>query len=482
VVLVVVALALTVLMIFAAFAIDLGAARTARRKSQGTVDGGALAGGQLLVTETGTLTGTSAAAIADEVIAVTHDNLTGDGSMTDAGSLTLAQWRARFESCTDPDRNVVLFPTPSTVSDCISFNSAMTRVRVRLPDLNLGTFFATVIGIDTLRVHAEAEVELVPSNAGGVLPFGLLAGNSQSEVCLKSGSQPELPPCDGPVTGNFGTVDINFFGNPVLGTPSACDGYPNTRLEVNIALGIDHLLSTYVSGTPTHEEVACPDLAIHPNQLDGITGLRTHTLDFGLIDGLSLDGHPVEGRLSRGPWATANVRTGSPRIDDKPLWAFLDPALTDTEAPPQCRPSVTTITSRAQMVACLDAYKAGGFTGVLFDADLDGVAGPDLLRSPRLVWVPRFHQTIWGPGQSDPYNIASFQPVFLQTLYFSCGSGPGGCHGVSDPGEAGSGLPVNHNRNLEALTALAVSNAMLPQAVIDQGPNGPHVYTLVLRR
>ncbi len=356
-VLVVVALALTVLMIFAAFAIDLGAARTARRKSQGTVDGGALGGGQLLVTETGTLTGTTAAAIADEVIAVTYSNLTGDGSMTDAGSLTPAQWRTRFESCTDPDRNVARFPTPSTVSDCISFNSAMTRVRVRLPDLNLSTFFATVIGIDTLRVHAEAEVELVPSNAGGVLPFGLLAGNSQSEVCLKSGSQPTLPPCDGPITGNFGTVDINFYGNPVLGTPSACTGYPNTRLEVNIALGIDHLMSTYVSGTPTHEEVACPDLAIHPNQLDGITGLRTHTLDFGLIDGLSLDGHPIEGRLSRGPWATANVRSGSPRIDDKPLWAFLDPGLTDTEAPPECRPSVTTITTKAQMATCLDAYK-----------------------------------------------------------------------------------------------------------------------------
>jgi hypothetical protein len=481
VVLVVVALCLTVLMIFAAFAIDFGAARTARRKGQSTVDGGTLAGGQLLVSDAGTLTGADPDVVADEVIEVTHLNLTDDGALSDAGSLTLEEWRARFVTCTDPDRDEERFPNTSDVSDCISFNSQMTRIRVRLPDLNVGTYFATVIGVDSLDVHAVAEADLVPDGAaGGVLPFGLLGGVGGPEVCLKSGSQPDLPPCNGPASGNFGTVDVKFFGNPVLGTTEACTGIPNTRLPVNIAAGIDHRLSVYVPGTTpvANEDVVCPDLAVQPNQVDGLTGLRTDTLDQGLIDGTSLDDHPIPGRLTGTPWATRLVRTGSDEVDDEPLWSFIDPTLTEADAPVECIPSITAITTKADMVTCINAYVAGSYTADLFGLDADGIAGPDILRSPRLAWVPEFHQTAWGSGESDPYEVAGFRPVFLQTLYF--------CQGNScisfEPGEAGPGLPVNANRAAEALTALLLPGAALPQAVHDEGPGGDPTYELVLRR
>lgn len=479
--LVLLALTLTVLMIFAALAIDIGAARSARRKAQGTVDGSALGGGQLLITEAGTLTSVTEHDIVDQVIRITHQNMTGDPAMSDEGALSLSEWRDRFRDCTDPDRDAARFPVVSADSPCISFNNPISRVRVRMPDLHIGTYFAGIIGVDELSTSAFAEVELIPTSSGGVLPFGLLAGVTGPEVCLKSGSQPDLPPCNGPETGNFGTVDFRFFGNPVIGTPEMCTGGETLRLAVNIASGIDHRLSEYVSGTPVDERASCPDLALRPNQTEGRTGMVARTLSDGLINGTDLAGHPIPGRLSNGPWATRLAQSGSPRLDDRPLWMFLDPSLTTTDAPTSCVTSITVIDSKAQMAQCLADYVAGGYTAPIFSADIDGTSGVDVLRSPRLAWVPRFHESDWAPGTSDSYRILRFEPLFLQTMYFDCNSG-GGCAGIFDPGEISSGLPVNRNRRAEALTALLLTPSMLPAAAIEQGPNGPVVHDLILRR
>ena len=482
-VLILMALLLTTLMIFAALAVDIGAARSARRKAQGTVDSSALGGGQLLITETGTLTSVTANDVADQVIKITHENMTGDATMSEEGALSLPEWRNRFRDCTDPDRDATRFPVVSTASPCISFNTTISRVRVRMPDLHIGTNFAGIIGVDELTTSAFAEVDLIPSGSGGVLPFGLLAGATGPEVCLKTGSAPVLPPCNGPDTGNFGTLDYPFFGNPVIGTPEMCTGGGPLRLAVNIAAGIDHRLSEYVSGTPVDDRASCPDLALRPNQIAGRTGMVAQTLSDGLITGMDLAGHPIPGRLTNGPWTTRLAQRNSPPLDDRPLWMFLDPSLTTTDAPASCVGSITVIDSKAEMAQCLvDYVAASSYTAPIFSADIDGTSGVDLLRSPRLAWVPRFHESNWGPGASDPYRILRFEPVFLQTTYFACNSGTGGCAGIFDPGEIGSGLPVNNNRRAEALTALLLTPSMLPAAVIEPGPNGPVVHELVLRR
>jgi len=484
VVLVVVALCLTVLMIFAAFAVDFGAARTARRKGQATVDGGTLAGGQLLVSDTGELTGADPDDVADEVIEVTHLNLTSDGALSDAGSLTLDEWRSRFTSCTDPERDIGRFPTTSSVSDCISFNTQMTRIRVRLPDLNVGTYFANVIGIDSLDVHAVAEADLVAGRSGGVLPFGLLGGTSGPEVCLRTGSQPELPPCTGPSSGNFDSVNVRFFGNPVLGTPEMCTGEEPLRLAVNIAQGIDHRMSEYGAGPALHDGDACADLSLHPNRTDGRPGVTAQTLDEGLVVGIEetnpdvalLGGHPIPGRLANGPWldgatwATREARSHAPILDDVPLWTFIDSALAAPSIPDLCDQTITPIDDKSDMTACLSAFTDGGYTTPLFTADI--------VQSPRLAWVPQFEDTEWGEGRKD-YNIRAFRPVFLQTLYFACPPSP--CP-VFDPGESGIALPAPRNSKAEALTALLLPDAALPQAVHDAGPTGPATYDLVLRR
>ena len=84
--------------------------------------------------------------------------------------------------------------TKTNSSDCVSFNADLTKMRVRLPDIEMQTAFAQVLGHETITTSGEAEVELVPSTkAGGVLPFGLpWAVSGDIEVCLKSGANPKV--------------------------------------------------------------------------------------------------------------------------------------------------------------------------------------------------------------------------------------------------------------------------------------------------
>lgn len=478
---VLVALSMAVLMVFGAFAIDLGAAWGERRKGQTTADAGALSGGRLLLEGKKSALPPTDIAVANEVIELTYKNLLSDAAFTDANDLTLPQWRQRWNTCTDSARSTTFFPVVSLVTPCISYNSAMTRVRVRVPDLNVPTSLARVIGINKVTVYGEAEAELIPDGGGGLLPFGLLQGAGGPEVCLRSGSQPELPPCNGPDTGNFGSLDIAFYGNPVIGTHTQCTGQEQLTLGVNIAQGVDHPLDEYrETGEETEsirdDRALCPDLAAFPNQVRGRPGIGSN-LDEGLVEGENLNGHRITGRLTRGPYATFLARSGSPRLDDRPLWQFIDPNLT---TPAACVRS--TITSKAQMAACLADPAAQ--TTPLFTADDDNDGVLDILRSPRLAWVPEFHQTAWAGGASDPYQIKSFRAVFLQTMYFRCSASPSADCGVFEPGEptANQNLPVQRNRTVEAITALLLPDGTLPTEVHAQGPRGPREYTLVLRR
>lgn len=486
--LVFIALMITVLMIFAAFAIDIGTTWGERRKSQNTADAGALSGGRVMLAGKQPLaTPPSDVTVANEIIKITHANLFNDSPSGDANDLTLEQWTARFASCTDSERPATLFPVVSSVSPCISYSPGMTRVRVRLPNINVATSFARVMGIDHLTVTAFAEAELVPDGGGGLLPFGLPGMNANApEVCLKSpsSSHPNAPPCGGPTSGNFGSIDIAFYGNAVLGTNEMCNGGTNLRLRVNIALGVDHPMDEYREAGEETESIrddraSCPDLEARPNQVRGQTGIGSN-LEEGLITGTSLNGHPVPGRLTLGPWATKNVRNQTANLDDRALWEFIDPSTTHLALiPPECNPAI--ITDKAGMRTCLSAYRTGNYTSVLFDIDEDADGKPDIMKSPRFAFVPEFHQLEWGSGTSDPYQIKAFRPVFLQTLFFTC-SGTNGCDGIFDPGEPGSGLPLPKNKGLEAVTAMLLVDSMFPPVVVETGPAGRRDYTLVLRR
>ena len=481
-VIVILALSMVVLMTFAAMAVDYGAITNERRRAQTTADAASLAGGGML------LAGNSRADAVDDAIALTYDNLDPD--------MTPHQWRQRWHTdCTDPDRPAGY--VASTFTECISFNAFNTRVRVKLPILEVPTTFARVIGINALDTTAFAEAELVPTGFGRVLPFAVPAvSGGATELCLKSGQKPDATaPCNGPVSGNFGSVDISLYGNPSLGTPEICgNAEPNLKLAANIILGTDHPLDEFgESGDPLdpspevvrNDHTLCPDLGARPNELWAQTGVGSN-LDAGLVDGTPLDGKPLPGRLTQGPEADRNVRNGALPLDDRPLWEYIPPSLT-TGMPVSCqRASFTGPNATKQhLVQCINEYRLSGSTVELFgeDADSDGTA--DLVETPRFAFVPLFHPHVPSGDLflhtgTDKYRIDEFLPVFLQTTFFACN--PGGCAGIFDPGEPGTGLPVNGNRKADALTAMLLPRSAVPAVALDLAPGGVVNKDLALRR
>jgi hypothetical protein len=474
------ALTIVVVMIFVAYAVDLGALSNERRQDQTAADAGALAGIAVLGA------GTDAAAL--KVIDITYRNL-------DTG-ISLGDWTTRWATCSDPDRNTTEYPLLSTQSPCISFNPFLTRIRVRIPNMTVEGSFSRAAGVDHLLSTAVAEAELIYGFSNGILPFGLPNGSGdQTEICLKTGppsQSPNQPPCDGPTTGNFGSLDISWYGNPLLATPTQCNGNTNGRLAGNMALGVDHPLDEWRgpdedppegSEAIRNDNALCPDAGARPNQILGQTGIGSN-LDAGMVSSVSVDGRMVPGRLTRTPFATRIVRSAT-AVDDTPLWEFIDPALT-SGIPPSCVRSG--ISSKTQMNACLADYAAGvGCATVpcavpLFTADTDGdVANGviDIQRSPRFAFVPQLWDDAWGTGSGN-YTIKRFRPVFVQTTYFGCNAA--GCTGAHDPGETSVGLPLPGNKQLEGLTSLLLTNQMFPAAVIAAGPGHTGTSSIVLRK
>jgi hypothetical protein len=480
---VIVGLALTVLMVFAALAVDYGAATNERRRAQTAADAAALAAGGML------LTGHSRADAVDDAIAITYDNLDPE--------ISAADWRQRWQTdCTDPDRPAGY--VASGFTPCISFNAFDTRVRVKLPTLTVATSFARVIGIDGIETSAFAEAELVPMGFGRVLPFAVpAASGGATELCLKSGQKPDdAPPCSGPDEGNFGSIDISLYGNPAMGTPEICGNTsPNLKLGANIILGTDHPLDEF--GEPVadpldpspetvrNDHALCPDLGARPNELWAQTGVGSN-LDAGLIGGIELDGRTFAGRLTLGPEASRTVRSGAPQLDDRPLWEYIPSSLL-TGVPTSCLRSsfVGTTATKAQMALCLDEYRLSGSVVELFTDDADADGQPDILATPRFGFAPLFHPHVPSGDLTlhtgtDRYRIAEFLPVFLQTTYIQCN--PSGCAGVFDPGEVGTGLPVSSSKKADALTALLLPRSTLPPVALSLAPGGSVAEDLALRR
>ncbi|MGH9084815.1 MAG: pilus assembly protein TadG-related protein [Acidimicrobiales bacterium] len=480
---VIVGLTMVVLMAFAALAIDYGAATNERRRAQTAADAAALAGGGMLLADH------SRADAVDDAIAITYNNLDPD--------ISPAAWRDRWQTdCADPDRPAGY--VASTFTQCISFNTFGTRVRVKLPTLTVPTSFARAIGIDGIDTTAFAEAELVPMGFGRVLPFAVpAASGGATELCLKSGQKPDdTPPCSGPDEGNFGSIDISLYGNPAMGTPEICGNTsPNLKLGANIILGTDHPLDEFGEATPDpldpspetvrNDHTLCPDLGARPNELWAQTGVGSN-LDPGLIAGIVLDGRTLGGRLTLGPEADRDVRNGAASLDDRPLWEYIPTSLV-TGVPTSCLRSsfVGPTATKAQMALCLDEYRLTGSVVELFIEDSDADGQPDILATPRFGFAPLFHPHV--PSSditlrtgTDRYRIAEFLPVFLQTTYLQCN--PGGCAGIFDPGEVGSGLPVASNKKADALTALLLPRSTLPPVALSLAPGGAVAKDLALRR
>jgi len=425
-----VALILVVLMGFAAIAIDAAAAWALRRQDQSGADTGALAGALLT---TGKSKAIAMQDAENEVIRITHSTMDPD--------MTLAEWTAEWVACTDTDKPAEF--TDTLTSDCISFTSGMTHLRVRTPEVPWKTTFGQVLGIDEINTSAAAEVTTSFSGAGGVLPFAMPGGVAgDTEICLKTGANPKnVAPCDGPDTGNFGFLDFSQFETDV--ESAVCQGGGTSQVALDIARGVNHPLgSTTDPYAALHEDsVACNDgnFNSRPYHVDTETGNMAQVLDDGYAVGVGA----VPGRLAQGG-NTVNVR--GHMLDDTPLWSYLNGA---------GQALCGSITTHDDLVSCLETYSPSN--GVIFSEDIKD--------APRFGWVPLFHETTLGTGTTT-LTIREFRPVYIQTTLWGCTASS--CSLEWDPGEPFG--PGPNNKRIEASTAIQIPKSALPDVVFDYEP------------
>jgi len=470
---VLVALLLVVMLVFAAFVVDLGAVFNARRNDQNAADVGALGGAALLIN------GATDAGVIEEVRTRVHNTL--------GETFTAAEWN----SCTAAGLS---FPAGYTVmthdvdgaQDCIRKDGAANRVYVRVPEQSLDTAFGNVVGIDSLDHTAFAIAGMERVGFGSVLPFGFIAGSSYG--CLKdSASGLSIPPCDGSDAGNFSYLDFTHYGDATIGTTEQCVGQEPERLRNNIAVGIDHDLSKFVSGgEEIIESEECGGAEGDSNMMKTDTGNRASAFGAGIYSGSDFsDGD--DARLQRsldGLFAGAGVTevVGGHELDDNPLWEFLPETLDGTEddVPDSCHRSVfeqvldddysslpsgatgdpdvrgfimsqaadpdnpTDAEKATQMrwllIRCFEHYEGqpfsadgaieplaedsscpSGCTDPVFTlkSDVDGEAY-DIQLTPRFGYVPELVEEFFPPGASTNVHISTFRAVFLQRLLGEC--------------------------------------------------------------
>jgi Putative Flp pilus-assembly TadE/G-like len=428
-----------------ALVVDLGYAWQKRRQVQNTADAAALGGAQDLPSLSSTIS-----------------------SAKSLASTNLPDGTFSWSTCTDDDH----LANTASGTQCISFDSSYTRVRVRVPQQRYPTFFGSVLGVDATKTHAAAVARVVGAGFASIVPFAVFSGFTAGLACLKQGpSGHKIATCDDPETGNFYLLDITQYGNSTLRTPQRCgNSFERSRMIDNIAIGADHMFSVY-SGTATLDGCGIPG----PNTIPPRTGNDLDAFDLGLVHGASTDtSDSAGGRLVRGAYAKTTVL--GRELDNKPLWEYI-PNETLSNIPTSCQratfdhllevtpAALQQVTMATALETCFADYDAGAYTGVVFAANTDpfGKEVPvdlyDIQLTPRFAYVPQFVQTVPPSGASENLNIAQFRPIFMEDVYAHCSSG---CDVDFAPGPWNSGTLGSGSDKATAMTAWLFDPTMLP--------------------
>lgn len=459
VVMVAFAILLVVILGVAALVVDIGFVSEKTRQIQNSADAAALAAAQSLPTRTAAV--------------VTAQNY---------ASANLPDGSFPWATCTDANR-----PTGwnfVATSPCISFDSSFTRVKVRVPWQSYPTMFGRVLKVGSLGTTRTATARIVAAGFGSIQPFALYSGFTAGLACMKQGpSGHRIATCDDPTTGNFTLLDITQYGNESLKTPTRCgNGFQQNRMIDNIAIGADHLFTTYDGTVKLDGGNSCAQDG--PNTIPPRTGNDVNAFDLGIAHGTA--GNTSDGggaRLTRGQYPKASVM--GQQLDNKPMWDFIPTGLPTTGAnavPSSCRRETfnaissspaNTYQTRMEdaLELCFVQYEAGPtgngtpYTGVVFSANTNpfGAEVPidlyDVQLSPRFAYVPQFVQSVPPNGSSSDLNISSFRAIYMWDLYYNYGSSN------FAPGPWNSGSAGNSNDKAVAMTAWVFDNNMLPASL-----------------
>ena len=464
-----IAMMLVLLLGMAAFAIDLGFGFNERRDDVTAADMGVMAGA---VSSLG-----SNAQVRDQILSFSRQNL--------PTAYSDAQWKTAWEGCTDPELTTlngtgfgfipVSPPAGWTVGSpwCVSIDPA-GFVRVRLPNQVINTLFGRVVGTNQFAVHADSIARWAGRGGGGILPFGLLAGAADGGiVCLRTAPGQPIPPCTPNAAGNFGAIESPQYGNTALGT-TGCPMF-NTKpaeLALNISIGLDHRVVPDPDSSPSYEDkcsvIASGQAPDALNTFQGVAG--------GVVEGLVTGGSPLPNGFDARLYDPAGITVIGYKLDNKPLWDYIDPTVTSGTVPASCVKSTFNNSqpdfdwnsdatldrpeSWEHMESCLKSHAAGSY-GVLFLETLS--------ESPRFAYVPQFWLNNWPQGNSAFRSIWRFKAAWVQTLWFEKQGSPY----EFDPGEQFNAPPGqgNGNTSISQLSGLVVPDQALPIPL--RGTPGP---------
>jgi hypothetical protein len=454
-------------MVFAAFTVDLGFQQVERRQAQSAADTSALAGAIKAFVSEGDLQ-----AAVDDAIALADTNT--------RWTINSADWL----SCTDSEQlrwtSADLSLSPAT--ECISFSASFDEIRVQLPVAQIDTFFAKVIGINTLPVTAAAQASMELPGGTSTPPFVVLAGASAgNQVCLResTGGGPDMPgrwvgndpgtgdgdydnledpldndptqpllsepryladPCDDlPGTSQFfGTLSPYFYedANPASNPNTECTQVLSA-IDVGIAEGVDHPLASFDPDYPTGSPVrvdgdGCPQgpAVPWPNTMATQTGFTAAVLRCGLLSSnggtcangpTSPDGITYDARLQRGFYTGSGARFAGEYMENRTLWSFLRSDMASATVPQSCRDVRTAVTISNPTWDYFDFKEETLDCLSSWTSGQDRLFDDELLTAGRFAVIPVIYEAAFS---TSPVHFNSFVPVFFQALYQS-GNGQG---------------------------------------------------------
>lgn len=510
----IIALTLVLLMVSAAFVLDLGFVYSERRDDQNSVDAATLSGAvQLLKTQ-------STQGAVNEILAKVNDDL--------GRSVPVSEWLSCNDDSSLARTAATLSLTPAT--DCISFSAGFDRVRVRMPDQTVKTNFARVVGLNSFTSSAFAEVSTTPAG-GGALPFVVTALNGAGDhICLRTdgtgGAEPpdEKPPPGDPYGTGFqldpcnkanydaqqgarGTIKPYWYNgcNKPTGNQSIVDA---------IMVGMDHQLGVFepeVSLSPGSSANALDSNAgarfdgggacttIFPNTVDVDTGLTTGLLTCALLESPCNSGSSAtagkSGRLSGNSSVAKFVELG---VNDQPLWNYFVSSL-PSGSPASCSTAKSGLTEFYLRRAALSDCLAKWTSGQLFQDSIGD--------EKRLGFVPRIAESAicdvqpsppsdpdcqGSNGPLDNVHVNSFSPVYIDGLYQD-GSGICDTTNPSTPSGTtnwsihypGKGLKCGDgpgSDSVDRISGIVLPCGSLPATVCDPSGNPPFPDPLGLAR
>jgi Flp pilus assembly protein TadG len=191
------AIMLTMMLGITALVVDLGNARQQRRSAQNSVDAAALAAGETVEAGNGTINWDAVVSQVKKYAQVNNGIAPSEwAGCSDASAFAFQPDTANSNTCISADRSTWPAVSSSTVGNTVN------RIRVRLPETSVKTYFGKILGIDSLTTGATAtarivmtvqQIEIPEEVAGGpcalcVLGSGLALNGQNGDVTITGGN------------------------------------------------------------------------------------------------------------------------------------------------------------------------------------------------------------------------------------------------------------------------------------------------------